>query len=103
MNPLDFPARLAFAASAQDRIASAGGGGAQSFSQAMADVSGIARDMAAERASIANQMRRVVSSGDTSQIPAVLGRLQDANARQDVMATVLTKTTSGIDQIVKMQ
>lgn len=102
MNPLDFPSRLVIASQPQnngvsDRASS------PSFSEALADVAGIARDMTAERVSIANQMRRIVNSGDASQMPAVLTRLQDANARQEVMATVLTKTTSGIDQIVKMQ
>ncbi len=102
MNPLDFPSRLVLPS---QPLNSGTGGGASSpsFSEALADVAGIARDMTAERVSIANQMRRIVNSGDTTQMPAVLTRLQDANARQEVMATVLTKTTSGIDQIVKMQ
>lgn len=75
----------------------------RAFADALADVAGVARDVAVERASIASQMRRVIASGDNDQIPQVMARILDANARQDVMATVLTKTTTGIDQIVKMQ
>ena len=69
----------------------------------MADVSSIARDMTADRVSMAHQLRHIVKTGDLEQMPKLVMRIQDANARQDVMATVLTKTTSGIDQIVKMQ
>lgn len=102
MNPLDFPSRLVLPTQPLHNGAGSRAS-SPSFSEALADVASIARDMTAERVSIANQMRRIVNSGDTRQIPTVLTRLQDANARQDVMATVLTKTTSGIDQIVKMQ
>lgn len=102
MNPLDFPSRLVLQAQSQKDTAGSRSS-SPSFSEALADVAAIAKDMTAERVSIANQMRRIVNSGDTSQMPALLTRLQDANARQDVMSTVLTKTTSGIDQIVKMQ
>lgn len=59
--------------------------------------------MTAERVSMAHQLRRIVNTGHLEQMPKLVMRIQDANARQDVMATVLTKTTSGIDQIVKMQ
>ncbi len=117
MNPLDFPSRLVLpaqtgassgaTADASGRSTGLGGSGGRvgrtPFSEALADVSSIARDITAERVSIAHQLRRVVNTGDMEQMPKLVMRIQDANARQDVMATVLTKTTSGIDQIVKMQ
>jgi hypothetical protein len=120
MNPLDFPSRLVLPAQTPSSSGSGGDGagrvtglggsmapagrtGRTPFSEALADVSSIARDMTAERVSMAHQLRRIVSTGHLHQMPKLVMRLQDANARQDVMATVLTKTTSGIDQIVKMQ
>lgn len=116
MNPLDFPSRLVLPAPAAGassgatgnlvgRTPAAGGvgGGRTAFSEAMADVSSIARDMTADRVSMAHQLRHIVKTGDLEQMPKLVMRIQDANARQDVMATVLTKTTSGIDQIIKMQ
>ncbi|MBB3194437.1 hypothetical protein [Roseateles terrae] len=128
MNPLDFPSRLVLPATTEmpSRMPSGassglagnvsgrstglggaagigGSAGRTPFSEALADVSSIARDMTAERVSMAHQLRRIVHTGDLQQMPKLVMRIQDANARQDVMATVLTKTTSGIDQIVKMQ
>ncbi|SEK51293.1 hypothetical protein SAMN05216359_10240 [Roseateles sp. YR242] len=102
MNPLDLPARVVLpaSASATSRPASSQG---RAFTDALKDVAGIARDIATERVGLASQMRRIVASGDNRQMPQVYSRILDANARQDVLATVLTKTTTGIDQIVKMQ
>lgn len=102
MNPLNFlPARVVVPTSSPD---TAGGGNqGSSFASALAEVANIAKDFAAEKVGIANQMRRIVASGDNSQMPQVYTRIIDSNARQDVLATVLTKTTSGVDQLVKMQ
>lgn len=102
MNPLDLPARVVLPAGVTPASRPPSPQG-RAFAEALTDVAGIARDIASERVGLASQMRRIVASGDTRQMPAVYSRILDANARQDVMATVLTKTTTGIDQIVKMQ
>jgi|GEM_PF-6708108 len=102
-NPLNAAVRLVLPAPAAAEPVRAGRGGGRAFSEALADVAGVARDLATEKVSIASEMRRIVASGDTSQMPKVYARLLDTNVRQDVMATVLTKTTTGVDQLVKMQ
>lgn len=67
--------------------------------QALSDVLG---KPTAERNELAGRLRHMLRTGDTKHIPEITARMVDMSAQSDLVAKVVGKTVSAVDQLSKL-
>ncbi|UXH79533.1 EscI/YscI/HrpB family type III secretion system inner rod protein [Roseateles amylovorans] len=55
-----------------------------------------------ERRHLANRLNQMLRSGNTRDVPAITARMLDMSTQSDIVAKVVGKTVSAVDQLTKL-